>query len=130
MISTNTPIAENSFKGRMEKLDDKELLNVIKNGTEYQPEAAEAAVMEAAKRELISQEEGEKLLGYTIARIKQNEEELAETVETNRAKGRIQMVLGVILFTAGLVFTITSNQYVWIGALVAGPILFLKGLFK
>jgi len=130
MISTETPIERSPFLDRMEKLEDKELLDVIKNGTGYQPQAAEAAVMVAIERQLISQEEGEKLLGYTIERIKQNEEIQTVAVKTNSAKGRVEMVLGTIIFTAGLIFTIKLSHYVWIGALVVGPILFFRGLFK
>jgi hypothetical protein len=130
MISTETPIEKSPFLDRMETLDDKELLDVIKNGSGYQPQAVEAAVTVAIKRELIAKEEGEALLGYTIETIKHNEEEQVKEVNTNKAKGRFEMVLGVIMFTVGLIFTINSSQYVWIGALVVGPILFIRGLFR
>ncbi len=130
MIFHDAPIDENDIKSRMERLEDKELLDVIKNGTGYRPQAAKAAVMVAIRRELISKEEGEKLLGYTIEKIKQDEDIQAEAAETNSTKGRVEMVVGVIIFTTGLVFTIKSSHYVWIGALVVGPILFIRGLFK
>lgn len=114
----------------MEKLDDTELLNVIKNGVDYQPEGVEAAVMVAINRNLISKEEGEKLLGYTIEIIKKNKETLEVEVERKSARGRFEMVLGIILFTVGLGFTINSMHYIWIGALFFGPILFIRGLFR
>jgi len=130
MASSQTPIEENPFIERMERLEDKELLNVIKNGADYQPQGVEAAIVVAIKRELLSKEEGEKLLGYTLERIKQNEESSVVEAEKRSARGRVEMVLGVIMFVAGLGFTINSSHYIWIGALVVGPILFIRGLFR
>lgn len=130
MESFQTPIESNPFIERMEKLEDKELLDVIKNGADYQPQGVEAAVKVAIKRELITKEDGEKLLGYTLEKIKKNEDTLEKDLERIRAVGRVEMVLGAILFAAGLIFTIKSSHYVWIGALVFGPILFIRGLFK
>ena len=130
MVSSKTPIEENPFIERMERLEDKELLDVVTNGANYQPQGVEAAIVVAIKRELISKDKGEKLLGYTLEVIKQNEESLEVEVERKNARGRFEMVLGIILFVVGLGFTINSMHYIWIGARVFGPILFIKGLFR
>lgn len=130
MDSSPTSIDKNPFIERMEQYDDKEILNIIKNGADYQPQGVEAAIRIAIKRELISQEEGENLLSYTLKKIKQNEELENKELERNGRKGRIEMISGVILFIGGMVFTFESSNYIWIGALVFGPVLFIRGLFR
>jgi hypothetical protein len=130
MESIKTPSDFNPFLERMEKLEDKELLDVLKNGSGYQPESVEAAVTVAVKRELISREEGDTLLGYTLGQIKQHEETIEAEVERKKARGRREMVLGIIIFIVGLGFTVNSSHYIWIGALIAGPVLFIRGLFR
>lgn len=130
MASSQTPIEVNPFIERMERLEDKELLDVVKNGADYQHQGVEAAIIVATKRGLISKEEGDKLLGYTLEKIKLNEESLEVEVEKKHARGRFEMVLGIILFIVGLGFTVNSSQYIWIGALVLGPILFIRGIFR
>lgn len=130
MPFNQTQIESNPFIERMELLEDKELLSAIKSGANYQPQGVEAAIMLAIKRGLISQEESEKLLGYTIERIKQGEEYQEVELKKVRATGRVEMILGALMFTSGLIFTILSTHYIWIGALVVGPILFIRGLFK
>ena len=124
------PTVENPFIEKFNDLDDSEILNILRNGANYQPKGVEAAIIVAIKRELISKEEGEKLLGYTLEVIKQNEESLEVEVEKKNARGRLEMVLGIIIFIVGLGFTINSSHYIWIGALVVGPVLFIKGLFR
>ena len=130
MLTSNTSLETNPFIEKMETLEDKELLDVIKNGAEYQPQGVEAAIRVAIKRELISKEEGEKLLGYTFETIKHNDELLSEEVEKKLARGRVEMLVGIVTFLAGVYFTVNSTHYIWIGALVCGPVLFIRGLFR
>ena len=130
MESSLTPNNDNPFIERMEKYEDKEILDVIKNGADYQSQGVEAAIRIAIKRELISQDEGEKLLNYTIEKIAETEAAESKVIEKNRSKGRVEMVVGVILFISGLIYTIQSSHYIWIGALIFGPVMFIRGLFR
>jgi len=130
MESSLTPNNDNPFIERMEKYEDKEILDVIKNGADYQSQGVEAAIRIAIKRELISQDEGEKLLNYTIEKITETEAAESKVIEKNRSKGRVEMVVGVILFISGLIYTIQSSHYIWIGALIFGPVMFIRGLFR
>jgi hypothetical protein len=121
---------KNQYQDKMENLDDKELLNVITKGTDYEPQAVKAAVAVAVKRELISQEDGDNILGYTLGKIEENEVELVNHVKQEKKKGGIEMISGILIFVLGLALTAFSYHLIWIGALVFGPILFLRGLFK
>ena len=130
MKSNETTKENNPFQDRIENFEDKELLNVIKNVTDYQPQAVEVAVMTAIKRNLITQEDGEKILNYTDENIEKNKGIFKAKIIEEKKKGRLEIVLGIITFVIGMTSIIFSYHSIWIGAIIFGPILFFRGLFK
>ena len=123
----------------MNNLDNKQLLDVIKKGSEYQIKAIEAAIYVAVNRNLITNSDGDEILGATIEIINKNKKNKEAEVAENRKEGQAEMIIGAIIFAIGGVitwYTYTNaveeggTYYVMYGSILSGLVIFFRGLFK
>ena len=129
-MSSEKRIDKNPFQDRMESLDDKALFNVVKKGVDYEQQAVEAAVIVAAKRNLITQAEAEKLFKYTIESSDLNNEIRTEKIKEIKSTAKVEIAVGLFISAIGLGVAFFSDNNFWIPTLIFGSILIVRGFFN
>ena len=94
---------KSDFKTLIPEYSDEEILDILKKRNYYQPEAADLAIKEAIKRELIYSEQD---LVAEKFRVKPMRYSLFPSIEKENQKERIRKSIARVLFIAGVLPTV------------------------
>lgn len=116
---------DNEFGAIMSRMNDEQLMEVLKKRAFYQEEAAEVAVREAIKRKIIRSEEDLSNPGFRPEKLKSG---LFPEIRNSGAREKIRKSIGRSLLIAGLLPLIRGAVQWHAGEIPEGPLILFFGL--
>lgn len=122
--------SENKFATVMAQYSDDSIRKILWERNSYQPQAQQAAIHEALKRQIITKIEDVEIFFPSPEEIepKPPTEEDLEKQDMRNDKAEKDMLYGGLWFVGGLLGTISEIGFIFWGAILFGGFQFVRGL--